>query len=241
MIVPEKMYRYRSGITRIDDGTGGFDAGMNFLVMAPPMGLGRDLLYALTKPLDEEYAVVVSTNERASEVIDAFRRAGSDKKYVGTIDAITKGSTPGVGDTNRQMFVASPTDLTGIGIKLSRMIELIFNGEFSEEENKLFPPPIRFCVNSLSTFLMYRRLDVLYQFLRALTSKVKKTDGVGFYLISNESFDVKTIALLEQLMDGVIEVKTEGDLPRLCVRGKDNIASGWFPFTISDGKVAESP
>lgn len=235
------MYTYRSGIGQVDGINGGFEAGKNYLVLAPPVSLARDLMYTLTRPLPGEYAIVVSTNDRASEVIDAFKRMGADKRYVGTIDAITKSSTPNIADTNRLMFVANPADLTGIGIKFTKMIELIFDGGFSEAENELFPPPIRFCVNSVSTLLMYRKLDVLYQFLHVIASKVKKSDGIGFYLINSGSFDEKTISMIEQLMDGVIEVKTEGNSSLLRMRGIEGVAPGWLQFSVQKGTIAAGP
>ncbi|MDD1691108.1 MAG: hypothetical protein LUQ66_10650 [Methanoregula sp.] len=99
------MYSYKSGIAQIDDISGGFDAGTNILILAPPMSQADQLAYALTKPLTGEYAIVLSTNERASEVVDAFKAAGADKRFIGVIDAITKSSTPSIIDTPRLMFV----------------------------------------------------------------------------------------------------------------------------------------
>ena len=235
------MYTFKSGLVQIDSISGGFEAGTNFLVLAPPMSFAEDLAYSMIKPLTGEYAIILSTNDRASEVIDAFKVMGVDKRYVGTIDAITKGSTPGITDTNRLMFVASPTDLTGIGIKFSKMIELIFDGDFSDGEAGLFPPPVRFCVNSISTLLMYRKLEILYQFLHVLTSKVKKIDGVGFYLLNKESFDEKTISLIKQLMNGVIEVKVEQNTHYMRIQGMKGVSSDWQKFSVQKGQVAVIP
>ena len=50
----------------------------------------KQLAYTLAKPLTGEYAIILSTNERASEVIDQFKSAGADKHFIGVIDAITK-------------------------------------------------------------------------------------------------------------------------------------------------------
>ena len=235
------MYNFKSGIAQIDAVSGGFEAGTNFLILAPPMSLAEDLAYSLTRPLTGEYAIVLSTNDRAAEVVDAFKVIGGDKRYVGTIDAITKSSTPGITDTNRLMFVASPTDLTGIGIKFSKMVELIFDGDFSDGESGLFPPPVRFCVNSVSTLLMYRKLEVLYQFLHVLTSKLKKIDGVGFYLLNKESFDEKTVSLIKQLMTGVIEVKVEQNVQYLRIQGIKSLSSDWLKFSVQKGQVVITP
>ncbi|MGD1004459.1 MAG: hypothetical protein ABR887_03485 [Methanoregulaceae archaeon] len=231
------MYNFKSGISQIDQVTGGFESGTNFLILAPSMSLAEELAFSLTKPFPGEYAIVLSTNDRASEIVEAFKMMNIDKRYVGIIDAITKSSIPGITDTNRLMFVASPTDLTGIGIKFSKMVELIFDGEFSDGESGLFPPPIRFCVNSISTLLMYRKLEVLYQFLHVLTSKVKKIDGVCFYLLNNESFDEKTISLIKQLMNGVVEVKIDQNNQYLRIQGLKGVSSDWMKFLMQKGQV----
>jgi hypothetical protein len=235
------MYCYKTGISQIDAGCGGFEAGSNILILAPPMSSAEVLAYALTRPLPGEYAIILSTNERAAEVIDYFKITGADKRFIGIIDAITKSSTPAIADTQRMMFVSSPTDLTGIGIKFSNMVETIFEGEFSEGETGLFPPPIRFCINSISTLLMYRRLEVLYQFLHVLTAKLKKTEGVGLYLINKESFDDKTLSLIKQLMTGVIEIKVEEDGEYLRILGIRGIGIEWRKFTVTKGVVAIVP
>ena len=235
------MYNFKSGIAQIDVVSGGFEAGTNYLILAPPMSLAEELAFSLTRPLIGEYAIVLSTNDRAAEVVDAFKVMGVDKRYVGTIDAITKSSTPGIADTNRLMFVASPTDLTGIGIKFSKMVELIFDGDFSDGESGLFPPPVRFCVNSVSTLLMYRKLEILYQFLHVLTSKLKKIDGVGFYLLNKESFDEKTVSLIKQLMTGVIEVKMEQNVNYLRIQGIKGLSSDWLKFSVQKGLVVITP
>jgi len=231
------MYSYRTGIPYIDDASGGFDAGSNILILAPPMSYAEQLAFALTKPLPGEYGIILSTNERASEVVDTFRIAGTDKRFIGVIDAITKSSTPSIADTQRLTFVSSPTDLTGIGIKFSNMIETIFAGEFSEGEPGLFPPPVRFCVNSISTLLMYRRLEVLYQFLHVLTAKLKKIEGVGIYLINKESFDERTLSLIKQLMNAVIEVKVENNNGYLRVQGIHGVPGEWRRFSVNRGTV----
>ena len=67
------MYSYKTGIPQIDQATGGFDAGTNLLLLAPSLCYAEQLAYTLAKPLTGEYAIMLSTNERASEVIDQFK------------------------------------------------------------------------------------------------------------------------------------------------------------------------
>jgi hypothetical protein len=231
------MYRYKSGIEFIDKATGGFDAGTNLLILAPAMSSADRLAYAMTKPATGEYSIVLSTDERASEVIDYFKLIGADKRFVGVIDAITKSSSPAVADTPRLKFVASPTDLTGIGIKFSKMSEAIFEGDFSEGETGLFPPPIRFCVNSVSTLLMYRNLGVMYQFLHVIIAKLKKMEAVGVFILNSESYDEKTISLIKQLMTGVIEVKMAEEGIAFRVLGLRGVPMNWHQVRIEKGQV----
>jgi KaiC/GvpD/RAD55 family RecA-like ATPase len=236
-MIRQQMYSYKTGIPQIDQVTGGFDAGTNLLLLAPSLSYAEQLAYALTNPMPGEYAIMLSTNERASEVIDQFKTGGADKHFVGVIDAITKSSTPAVSDTERLMFVSSPTDLTGIGIKFSHMVDMIFDGKFSGEESGLFPPPIRFCVNSISTLLMYRKLEVIYQFLHVMTAKLKKIEGFGIYILNSEAFDERTVSLIKQLMTIVIEVKVERSDNYFRVMGIRGINADWHKFTINKGQV----
>jgi len=235
------MYIYKTGIAQIDGVSGGIEAGTNILMLAPSMSSAEQLAYALIKPVVGEYSIVLSTNERAAEVVDFFKSAGCDKRFIGVIDAITKSSTPSIADTTRLMFVSSPTDLTGIGIKFSNMIESTFEGTFADGETGLFPPPIRFCVNSISTLLMYRKLEVLYQFLHILTAKEKKIEGFAIYLLNNESFDDKTLSLIKQLMNGVIEVKMDGTDTYFRVLGIKGTKSDWQKYTVNKGQVMIVP
>jgi len=234
------MYSYKTGISQIDHATGGFDAGTNVLILAPSLSYAEQFSYAITRPLPGEYAIMLSTNERASEVIDQFKASGADKHFVGVIDAITKSSTPAVSDTERFMFVTNPTDLTGIGIKFSQMVETIFDGTFSGKDNGLFPPPIRFCINSVSTLLMYRKLEVLYQFLHVMTAKLKKIEGLGIYILNSESFDEKTVSLIKQLMTIVIEIKVDGADNYFRIVGMRGVDAGWQKFTVNKGQVVQA-
>ena len=75
------MYSYKTGISQIDAERGGFDAGSNILILAPPMSYAEQLAFALARPLPGEYSIILSTNERASEVVDYFKQTGSDKNH----------------------------------------------------------------------------------------------------------------------------------------------------------------
>lgn len=88
------MYSDKTGIPQIGDVTGGFEAGTSILIPAPPVSYADIPACALTKPLYGEYAIVLSTGQRAAGVVDSLKRIRADKRFTGVIDAITRSSTP---------------------------------------------------------------------------------------------------------------------------------------------------
>ncbi len=228
------MYSYKTGIRLIDEVKGGLSPGSNILILAPAMSSGENLGYSVARPLPGEYSLVLSTVRRSVDLLEFFSSVNIDHRRIGIIDAVTKLSTPDIRDSTQVCYVSSPSDLTGIGIKFSSLVESIFAGEFHESGDALFPPPIRFYVDSLTTLLMYRRLEVIYQFLHAITAKLKKMEAIGIYALNNESFDEKTLSLIKQLMTVMIEVKHEQNGELLRIRGLPGVSQDWVRFGISE-------
>jgi len=231
------MYTYKTGISLIDEVKGGISPGSNILILAPSMSSGEQLGYAIMRPHEGEYALVLTTVMRSIDLMDFFSSEQLNRDAIGVIDSVTKLSTPDVSDTTQIKYVASPSDLTGIGIKFSSLVESIFNGEFPPSDQALFPPPIRFYIDSLTTLLMYRKLEVLYQFLHVITSKLKKMEAIGIYILNNESFDERTLSLMKQLMNVVIEVKSEQDGEFLRIRGVPGVPQEWVRFRTHKGTL----
>jgi hypothetical protein len=231
------MYAYKTGIGPIDALKGGLEPGTGILVLAPAQSSGEQLGYALTRPRPGEYAVILSTTMRSVDVRDFLAGTGFNRDFIGIIDSVTKLSTPGIADSMEVKYVASPSDLTGIGIKFSSLMESIFQGEFSSSTQALFPPPVRFYVDSLTTMLMYRKLEVLYQFLHVLNTRLKKMESLGIYILNGQSFDERTISLMRQLMNVVIEVKTGPEGEFLRIHGIPGVTREWMEFTVGQGSV----
>ncbi|HNS82308.1 MAG TPA: hypothetical protein PKL26_01040 [Methanolinea sp.] len=231
------MYTYKTGISVIDEVKGGIFPGSNILVLAPAMSSGEKLGYSIMRPNPGEYALVLSTVMRSVDLLDFFSSEKFNRDSIGVIDAVTKLSTPDISDTAQIKYVSSPSDLTGIGIKFSSIVESIFNGEFPPSDQALFPPPIRFYIDSLTTLLMYRKLEVLYQFLHVMTSKLKKMEAIGIFIMNNESFDERTLSLMKQLMNVVIEVKSEQQGDFLRIRGVPGVSHDWMQFRIHAGTL----
>lgn len=235
------MYRYKTGIPLIDREFGGLRAATNLLILAPPLAYAERLAYTIACPKAGEWTIAISTDDRASDVVRAFRKLGAGKNHVGIIDAITKCSVPTLRDTPKAKFVTSPVDLTSMGIKFSRMAEDMWKEGVMAEPPGPMPPPLRLCVNSVSTLLMYSRLEMTFRFLHVITNRVKKLEGIGIYVLNSESFDERTVSAIKQLMSMVLEVKADGEgqgtersFRIVGIRGR---TTPWIRYFYDDGTL----
>ncbi|NLB00252.1 MAG: hypothetical protein GX837_04705 [Methanomicrobiales archaeon] len=235
------MYTYETGIPLIDKEFGGLRAASNVLILAPPQTYAEHLAYQMSSPRAGEWTVAISTDERAADVMGAFRRQGAERGRVGIIDAVTKSSVPTLQDTAKAKFVTSPLDLTSMGIKFSRMVEDMWKEGVMADPPGPMPPPIRLCLNSISTVLMYAQLEVTYKFLHVVTNRVKKLEGIGIYTLNSDSFDGRTISMIKQLMNMVIEVRVEDqklpverDFRIIGIRGR---TTPWIRYFYDDGTL----
>ena len=203
------MYKYLTGIDLIDQ-KGGVNPGTNILVLSPSFCGGELVASYLAKPRNKEYMIVIATETQSEDLIDFFSENRFDTDYIGIIDAITRTSFTTIEDTQKIKYVGSPSDLTGMDIKFSQLTEEIMKGDFTSDPDQLFPTPIRYCILSLTSMLMFRKIDTIYQFLHVVTSKLRKIGSIGVFLLNSESFDQKSMAIVKQLMNIVIELR-EGE------------------------------
>nr|WP_301677970.1 hypothetical protein [Methanoculleus sp. FWC-SCC3] len=103
------------------------------------------------------------------------------------------------------------------------------------------PPPIRLSLHSVSTLLMYAQLEVTYKFLHVITNRVKKLEGIGIYTLNSQSFDRRTVATIKQLMNTVIEVRTDdGSDPverEFRIIGIHGRTTPWIRYFYDDGTL----
>ena len=234
------MYKYLTGINSIDL-KGGVNPGTNILVLAPAFSDGEQVASYLAMPRLKEYMIVLATETQSEDLLDFFAGNGFDTNYIGIIDAITRTSFTSIEDTQKIKFVGSPSDLTGMDIKFSQLTEEIMKGDFTDDPDQLFPTPIRYCVLSLTSMLMFRKIDVIYQFLHVVTSKLRKMGSIGVFLLNSESFDQKTVAIVKQLMNIVVEIQNNDDGKKIRLQGTMGLSMNWQHFSIDDGKLILTP
>lgn len=234
------MYKYLTGIDVIDQ-KGGVNPGTNILVLAPPFSDGELVTSYLAMPRKKEYMIVLATETQSEDLIDFFSSNGFDTNYIGIIDAITRTSFTSIEDTQKIKYVGSPSDLTGMDIKFSQLTEEIMKGDFTDDPDPLFPTPIRYCILSLTSMLMFRKIDIIYQFLHVVSSKLRKMGSIGVFLLNSESFDQKSVAIVKQLMNIVIEIQNTDEGKKIRLQGSMGLSMNWRSFSFEDGKLITPP
>ena len=96
--------------------------------------------------------------------------------------------------------VSDPTDLTGLGIRMSEYLEAwAGNGRRTV-----------IWFDSVTTLLQFVDLDRAYRFLHVLSGRVKSVDGRGYYLLDPSAHDDRTIAVLQELADDSVALEDLG-------------------------------
>jgi KaiC/GvpD/RAD55 family RecA-like ATPase len=176
------------------------EPGTNLLVSGPPLtgkrALALDLLAEGTRR--GEGAIVVTTKDSAERVLGQYeKRIPYETEPVAVVDCVTR--QQGVGDateTELVKYASSPVDMTGIGIKLSEVLQA-FTAERGIERNRIL-------VHSLSTLLMYSNLQTVFRFLHVFTGRIQSVGALGLFAIDSTAHDDQTMNTLKQLFDGVV-------------------------------------
>ncbi|WP_298666476.1 hypothetical protein [uncultured Methanofollis sp.] len=198
------MDQISAGVRDIKGRIGDIRPPSNILLLAPPFCDAERLAYTLVRPSDNDHTIVISTDEDAPTVYASF--AGGK---VWVLDCITKSMDPAVADTEGVKYVGSPADLTGLGIKFTKILDSV---QKSGEAEDAAPGQVRVCVNSLSSFLIYTKLEAIYRFYHIFSARIRRMNGIGIYILNPGSVDEKTISTLKQLMTGILKVETcDGD------------------------------
>jgi KaiC/GvpD/RAD55 family RecA-like ATPase len=186
------------------------ESGTNLLVSGPPLtgkrSLALDLLSEGTRR--GEGAIVVTTKDSAERVLGQYAdRVDYETEPVAVVDCVTR--QQGVGDateTELVKYASSPVDMTGIGIKLSEILQA-FTADRGLDRNRIV-------VHSLSTLLMYSNLQTVFRFLHVFTGRIQSVGALGLFAIDSTAHDEQTMNTLKQLFDGVITT-SEDDPPAL--------------------------
>jgi len=211
----------------------GFDAlasvrpGSNILVSGPAMTGKADLVYAMLADGSRrgEGAVVMTTGDRADEVLDDYRSRVEDldESRVAVVDCRGEGSRSSerTSDGAYVHHVSSPGDLTGIGIGITKGLETLANNGAADG---------RFALDSLSTMLTYTDRKTVFKFCHVLSSRFDSAGYVGLFTIDSEAHDDQTIQVIKQAFDGMIEIRDHEGTRQARLLGLAGQPTDWREF-----------
>jgi KaiC/GvpD/RAD55 family RecA-like ATPase len=199
------------------------DPGTNILVSGPAMSGKRQLMLDVLAhgATSGEGSVIVTSNDGGSQLYEQFRDRSDDAdSYLRIVDSVGNGASEDLEDIIRTC--GSPGDLTGIGIEFS---------ELSKETESAGIDQVRVAFDSLTPVLMYVDLERLFRFLHVFTRQIQSKGWMGMFSIDPDSHDTQAINTLNQLFDGVIQLRTPEDGPReIRSRGFGQSPSEWVTY-----------
>jgi len=195
--------------------------GSNILISGPAMTGKDDLAYEILADgtRQGQGAVIVSTGDRADNVITNFRdRAGTDAVRLGVVDCVSDGANDTTGDGIYVHNVSSPGDLTGIGIGITKALEGLH--ESGAQQGRL-------ALSSLSTMLTYTDRKTVFKFCHVLSSRLDAAGYLGLFTIDSAAHDEQTLQVIKQAFDGMIEVREQNGTRQARVVGLTSSPSEW--------------
>ncbi len=176
--------------------------GSSILISGPAMTGKERLAYDILADgaRNGDGAVVVTTSDKAADVVTDFRDLVPEltDSQLGVIDCRGEGSSSGSFEGAYVHQVSSPSDLTGIGIGITKALEGLHNS--GRERGRL-------ALVSLSTMLTYTDKKTVFKFCHVLSSRLDAADYIGVFTIDSGAHDEQTIQVIKQAFDGLIEVR----------------------------------
>jgi len=178
--------------------------GTSLLIAGPAMSGKEALAMDVLKDgaRDGEGAVVVTTNDRASAVVDEFQTdvPEMEDSQLGVVDCRGDGND----DPQNGSYihhVSSPGDLTGIGIGITKALDGLHKS--GRDQGRL-------ALVSLSTMLTYTDKKTVFKLCHILSSRLDSAGYVGVFTIDSGAHDDQTLQVIKQAFDGLVEFR-EGD------------------------------
>lgn len=205
------------------------DPGTSLLVAGPAMsGKETFVLDALGDGLEAgETAIAVTTDGPVTSVIAGLEARVDDIDYsrVGVVDCRANSGDEGP-ETDSDAYVhhvRAPSDLTGIGIGITKGFERFREQGYDRG---------RVALASLSTMLNYTDRQTVFKFCHVLSARLDNSEYVGLFTIDDTAHDDQTMGVLKQAFDGMVEIREDeaGGGREARVRGLGPEPSDWVPL-----------
>jgi hypothetical protein len=202
--------------------------GTSVLVAGPSHVGTRELAYRMLVGDADEGVIILTTNTTAADVTAECEVVGIEvsSDRMGIVDCLDSDDS---GVPARVLTVSSAQDLTGIGMRYSKLYS-DFHGEGVES--------VRTGLFSISTVLSLTELQTVSRFVHTLVGRVSKVGGLGVFLVDPAMHDERELRTISQFCDGRIDVREGEDAPELRPRGFLGGSSSWASFEpLADGAV----
>jgi len=181
------------------------DSGSSILISGPSLTQKPQLTLQLQArgARDGHGALCVTTRDPAVDVAERYRELlGGADQHRWFIDAAGTSEAGSKSGNAPIRYIASPDDLTGIGIEFS---------DVAEAAEQSTTRGLRVGFDSLSMLLQYTDLQRSFRFLHVFTSQISARDWLGLFTLDPEAHDEQAVSTIKQLFDGVIELRERED------------------------------
>ena len=186
------------------EGFASVDPGTNVLISGGQM-LGKErLALELLAAGSEEEAIAVTSDTAGGRLRDSFESVAGGLDRLRVVDCTGASSKGSFDDTDDMKYVASPGDLTGIGMGIVKCTR-----DMGESVDGL-----RLAVLSLSTLLRYSDPDRVFNFLHTVTGRVSAADYLGIATLDPGAHDPQDVNTLSSQFDVVVELREADDVDR---------------------------
>ncbi|WP_266076694.1 RAD55 family ATPase [Haladaptatus caseinilyticus] len=198
--------------------------GTNLLISGPSMTGKRNLALDILAHggTGGEGAIIVATKDGGKQMLTEYKsRIDRSRTPIGVVDCVSKQQGMNPRGIDGIEFASSPVDMTGIGIKLSELLQEFYDAGVRTN---------RIAFDSLSTLLMYSNVQTVFRFLHVFTGRIQSAEAFGLFIIDSTAHDDQTMSTLRQLFDGEIEVReADGNESEIRIKGVGSTA-GWQPL-----------
>jgi len=184
---------------------------------------------------DEFVHDVLADGVREGQGAIAVTTTGSGTDWIADIDAATA-EFPGHsvaaidcrGDRGRSeqeldngafhYSVADPSDLTGIGIGITKCFSRLRDAGVTEA---------RLALTSLSTMLTYSDRETTFKFCHVLSSRLASAGYLGVFTVDSDAHGDQTMQVIKQAFDGQIELRERDGVHEARLKGLGVDTTGW--------------
>lgn len=200
-------------------------AGSCILISGPTM-IGKQELAVqlLAAGHDEGDGILcVTTSKNAANFLEMFEThlPTLDRERLGIVDCSGSEHQQTIEEISTEQ-VSSPSDLTGISIGTSKLLQRFSKQDISE---------IRHGLVSISSLIQYLELDTVFKFLHIYTTRIQDTGGLGVFTVDGESHDPQTTSTITSEFDGVLELQeTDTGEREIRSKGFSDASREWRQF-----------